>query len=190
MSVEIFGRLYSIDTKQLIFYCKIPESISKLVNLEELYLGSTQLIVFPESIIKLVKLRVLELRNNQLTVIPESIGRLVNLQSLYLDGNQLTVLPESIGKLVNLTDLSLTNNCLTLLPKSILNIKYSLQINISAYQIDNLSVDTEFLIFSKLDEELTNLPTGLKEIWIKKQFWIKNKELNHKLPFGCVEKYF
>jgi hypothetical protein len=33
---------------------------------------------------------------------------------------------------------------------------------------------------------LTNLPTGLKEIWIKHE----DKRLNHKLPFGCVIKYF
>jgi hypothetical protein len=33
---------------------------------------------------------------------------------------------------------------------------------------------------------LTNLPTGLKEIWIKKE----KQNLNHKLPFGCVIKYY
>jgi hypothetical protein len=49
-----------------------------------------------------------------------------------------------------------------------------------------LLVDTEILIFSELKEELTNLPTGLKEIWIRGG----NKKLNHKLPFGCVIKYF
>jgi hypothetical protein len=47
-------------------------------------------------------------------------------------------------------------------------------------------LDTEFLIFSRLDEELTNLPTGLKEIWIGAE----DEELNHKLPFGCVKKHF
>jgi hypothetical protein len=49
-----------------------------------------------------------------------------------------------------------------------------------------LLADTEFLIFSILVEELTNLPTGLKEVWVKKE----NSGLNHKLPFGCVIKYF
>jgi hypothetical protein len=58
--------------------------------------------------------------------------------------------------------------------------------NVSAYEINNLSLNTDFLIFSYLGEELTNLPVGLKEIWIK----IENKGLNHKLPFGCVIKYF
>jgi hypothetical protein len=49
-----------------------------------------------------------------------------------------------------------------------------------------LLANIEFLIFSWLDEELTNLPTGLKEIWIKREI----SRLNHKLPFGCVIKYF
>jgi hypothetical protein len=61
-----------------------------------------------------------------------------------------------------------------------------LVIDVSAYEINNLPADTEFLIFYLLNEELTNLPTGLKEIWIKEE----NKKLNHKLPFGCVIKYF
>jgi hypothetical protein len=56
--------------------------------------------------------------------------------------------------------------------------------NTNAYEINNLQANTEFLIFSWLDEELTNLPTGLKEIWVKEE---KNG-LNHKLPFGCVIK--
>ena len=56
----------------------------------------------------------------------------------------------------------------------------------SAYEINNLLVDAEILIFSDLDEELTNLPTGLKEIWIREE----NEKLNHKLPFGCAVKYF
>jgi hypothetical protein len=51
-----------------------------------------------------------------------------------------------------------------------------------------LLADTDFLIFRCLDKELTNLPTGLKEIWIRAEN--ENKKLNHKLPFGCVIKYF
>jgi hypothetical protein len=72
------------------------------------------------------------------------------------------------------------------LPASILNIKNPLQIHVDSYEINNLLADTEFLIFSHLDEELTNLPIGLKEIWIRKE----KQNLNHKLPFGCVIKYF
>jgi hypothetical protein len=63
--------------------------------------------------------------------------------------------------------------------------------NVNSYEINNLLADTEFLIFYQLDEELTNLPAGLKEIWINKEDEDnENKKLNHKLPFGCVIKYF
>jgi hypothetical protein len=72
------------------------------------------------------------------------------------------------------------------LPTSILNIKKSLNIDTSSYEIDNLDSDTEIIIFNKLKEELTNLPIGLKEMWIREG----TKKLNHKLPFGCVIKYF
>jgi hypothetical protein len=57
---------------------------------------------------------------------------------------------------------------------------------VNSYEINNLLADTEFLIFSLLNNELTNLPTGLKEIWIKQE----KDGLNHKLPFGCVKKNF
>jgi hypothetical protein len=82
--------------------------------------------------------------------------------------------------------LDLNNNQLTNLPSSILNIKKSLRIYVSSYEINNLSLNTEFLIFEKLDEELTNLPAGLREIWIQAE----KQNLNHKIPFGCVIKYF
>jgi Leucine-rich repeat (LRR) protein len=88
--------------------------------------------------------------------------------------------------LVKLTDLDLYKNELQNLPKSFLNIKKSLYTDISTYEITNLSEDTEILIFSELKQKLTNLPTGLKEIWISEE----KRGLEHKLPFGCVIKYF
>jgi hypothetical protein len=60
----------------------------------------------------------------------------------------------------------------------------------STYEINNLSPDIELLIFSVLEEELTNLPTGLKEIWIDEADRYVNEKLNHKLPFGCAIKYY
>jgi Leucine-rich repeat (LRR) protein len=124
--------------------------------------------------------------SNQLTTLPKSIGKLANLKNLHLSYNELVDLPESISKLAKVEALTLIYNRLKIIPTSILNIKKSLTIDVSSYEIDNLSSDTEILIFSQLNEELTNLPTELKELWIKKG----NEEFNHKLPFGCVVKYF
>ncbi len=110
----------------------------------------------------------------------------INIDVLCLYDREISKIPESIGNLVKLQCLSLTNNQLKNLPTSILNIKNSLYLDIRAYEINNLQVDTEFLIFSWLGKELTNLPTELKELWIETE----DKKLNHKLPFGCVIKYF
>jgi Leucine-rich repeat (LRR) protein len=86
----------------------------------------------------------------------------------------------------NLKKIFLSHNQLTTLPKLILNIKKTLSIYVDSYEIDNLNPNTEILIFSELEKELTNLPINLKELWIE----AGNVELNHKLPFGCVVKYF
>jgi internalin A len=190
MLVQILGKSYNVNTKELILshnqLTTLPESIGNLVNLQYLNLCYNQLTILQEPIDNLVNLKELYLDHNKLTTLPELIGNLVNLTYLSLGYNQLTALPESISRLVNLKYLYLNNNRLTTLPASILNITKSLQIYVESYEINNLQANTEFLIVSWLDKELTNLPTGLKEIWIK----CEKKGLNHKLPFGCKIKYF
>ena len=56
-----------------------------------LNLYSNQLSSLPESIGRLVNLQELFLSNNKLSSLPESIGRLASLLRLYLDNNQLSV---------------------------------------------------------------------------------------------------
>ena len=55
-----------------------------------------------------------------------------------------------------------------------------LVINESSYEINNLNIEMEILIFSELTQELQNLPTSLKEILIK-----IGTSYNYKLPFNC-----
>jgi len=64
--------------------------------------------------------------------------------------------------------------------------KDTLYINKTSYRINNLSNDTELLILTSLNTELTNLPFSLKEIWIT-QFVNATKI---KLPFNCNICYF
>jgi hypothetical protein len=47
-------------------------------------------------------------------------------------------------------------------------------------------MDSQILIFSKLENKLINLPISLKEIWIKKE----NPDIEHKLPHNCELKYY
>jgi Leucine-rich repeat (LRR) protein len=95
-------------------------------------------------------------------------------------------LPDSIGNFINLKKLYLSNNKLESLPASILKIKQALGIDYSSYEINNLNMDTQILIFSKLENQLLNLPMSLTEIWIK----TGNPHIEHKLPFNCELKYY
>jgi hypothetical protein len=72
------------------------------------------------------------------------------------------------------------------LPTSILKIKEALAIDDTSYQINNLNMEAEILIFSHLNNKLINLPISLTEIWIKKG----NIHIEHKLPLNCQLKYY
>jgi Leucine-rich repeat (LRR) protein len=133
-----------------------------------------------------INLKYIDLSGKKLSSLSDSIGNLINLQQLYLYDNKLETLPDSIGNLINLQKLDLRHNKLERLPTFILKIKQVLQIDHTSYQINNFNVEAEILIFSYLDKKLENLPTSLREIWIKKG----NPDTEHKLPFNCELKYY
>ena len=136
-----------------------------------------------------MNLQKLWLQYNQLTTLPVEIGNLVNLQYLNLDNNKLTTLPVEIGNLVNLQNLNLDNNQLTSLPVELLNIIEALYIDDTSYQINNISYDTEFLIFSNLKKNLENLPLTLKTVYLHNYIDLRKHTI--KLPFSCViERYY
>jgi Leucine-rich repeat (LRR) protein len=123
---------------------------------------------------------------NKLSSLPDSIGNFINLQELSLSNNKLECLPDSIGNLINLQYLYLEHNKLESLPTSILKIKKALIIHDTSYQINNLNMEAEILIFSSLENKLENLPMSLREIWIKKG----NPHLEHRLPLNCELKHY
>jgi leucine-rich repeat protein SHOC2 len=164
----------------------LPDSIGNFINLQELYLQYNELESLPDSIGNFINLQKLYLQNNKLESVPDSIGNLINLQELYLSYNQLENLPNSIGNLINLKNLFLECNKLESLPDSILKIKQVLEINDTSYQINNLNMEAEILIFSELYNKLENLPTSLRELWIRKG----NPHIEQKLPFNCKLKYY
>ncbi len=160
----------------------LPYSIGRLINLHSLDLYNNNLTFIPDSLGNLINLRYLDLSNNKLLAIPDSIVNLTNLQELNLQNNNLTSLPNSIGVLKKLRQLILINNNLISLPNSILKIKEHIYLNESSYQIDNLDLECEILLFTKLSSSLVNLPINLKEIWLSK--FINIKETDIKLPFN------
>ena len=110
----------------------------------------------------------------------------VNIKELDLNNNQLQNLAAEIGNLRNLKRLYLRNNNLQSLPVEILKIKNTLNIDNTSYNINNLNIDNEILIFKELYKNLNNLPINTKEIWLKSH--IKNYDI--KLPFDCKIKYY
>ena len=133
-----------------------------------------------------VNIKKINLSNNQLQSLPAEIGNLRNLQILGLYNNQLQSLPAEIGNLINLQELYLNNNQLQSLTIDFLKIKNTLIIDNTAYNINNLNIDNEIIIFTDIHKKITNLPFYTTEIWLKSD--IKNDLI--KLPFGCVIKYF
>ncbi len=90
---------------------KVPDSVFKQTNLEELNLSNNRLTgALQAEVRNLSNLKVLNLSNNLMTGVPAEIGQLQNLQILDLSNNQLTGLPYELGNLQNLKTLNLSGN--------------------------------------------------------------------------------
>jgi len=164
MSVEILGKSYPIDK-------------TTSLNLSDKYLK-----FFPKDICNLTNLQYLNLSQNQITTIPSEIGKLINLKYLYLHNNQIVYIPPEIDNLINLRKLLLQYNRIKRLPSEILKIKGIVVIDETGYDINNLDLDCEIIILKFLKIPLTNLPIGLKEIWLS----FPTIDINQlKIPFGC-----
>jgi hypothetical protein len=71
----------------------IPESLSRLSNLQSLDLSGNRIAAIPESLSHLTNLQSLNLQNNQIAAIPESLSRLTNSKTLGLQNNQIAASP-------------------------------------------------------------------------------------------------
>lgn len=68
----------------------MPESLTSLVNLHELYLNDTYIEFLPANFGRLSNLRILELRDNNLTTLPKSLRRLTALRRLDISNNDFS----------------------------------------------------------------------------------------------------
>ena len=110
----------------------------------------------------------------------------INIEKLDLRFKGFKSLPVEVCNLINLKELSLENNSLSSLPAKILKIKNIIVIDETSYDINNINMENEILIFSNLKIKLSNLPINTKEIWLNKN--IINYEI--KTPFNCTINFF
>ena len=72
---------------------QIPENISNLTLLKDLYLGYNEIKTFPESLIKVPSLEFLSLNNNFISSIPKEIINFKSLKELFIRVNNISELP-------------------------------------------------------------------------------------------------
>uniref|UniRef100_A0A671XTL8 Protein scribble homolog n=1 Tax=Sparus aurata TaxID=8175 RepID=A0A671XTL8_SPAAU len=101
------------------YFVILFRSLSFLVKLEQLDLGSNELEVLPDTLGALPNLRELWLDRNQLSSLPPELGNLRRLVCLDVSENRLEELPSELNGLLALTDLLLTQNLLEVVPDSI-----------------------------------------------------------------------
>jgi Leucine-rich repeat (LRR) protein len=140
-------------------------------------------------------------------MIPPELFKLTNLRELYLCDNEITEIPPELYQLNKLNNLNLTNNKITKVKfdKTITNFLskiYELKIDITSYDMANLDIDCNILIFTRIcmNNHLINLPHNIKAICfsekVENHYTVKNidyiEEYNIKinLPLGCEIIYF
>ncbi|MBN1923526.1 MAG: leucine-rich repeat domain-containing protein [Nanoarchaeota archaeon] len=119
----------------------IPESITRLVNLEELRLNRNPLFKFPEEILELKNLKSLMIQNININALPERIYLLSKLEDLTISNNNLKCLPESFWNLKNLKILDIVENEIKSIPESIRNLANLKQLFIGSNPLTNVPED-------------------------------------------------
>ena len=111
---------YHIFNRQLLVF---PKKVTKLKNLETLYVCDNFFTEVDVSLANLKKMKKLLLYSNKLNNFPNVVLELLELEWLFLNNNQIEFIPETVATLDKLTTLDLSNNKLTDLPESLSNIK-------------------------------------------------------------------
>lgn len=89
---------------------ELPDQISKLANLEFLYVYSNKIKTLPKTIAGLENLRVLYLTGNIIEDLPDEITASPKLKALDLSGNRLRAIPKDLFEMETLEEINLSNN--------------------------------------------------------------------------------
>lgn len=187
---------------------KLPDAITSLIGLEELYLNDTFIEYLPANFGRLINLRILELRDNNLVTLPKSMSRLQLLRRIDIGNNEFKELPEVIGNLISLTELwcdenrirritcnlsnlkqmvhfDASNNLLQFLPDDIGNWQKCQEIYVSSNELEELPFSIglmKSLVTLKLDEnQLQELPESICQLENLEEIMVSHNDL-FKLP--------
>lgn len=165
---------YHIFNRQLLVF---PKKVTKLKNLETLYVCDNFFTEVDESICSLKKLKKLLLYGNKLQNFPKEIVCLNQLEELYLNHNMICRIPINIAKLENLKSLDLRDNLLDDLPNELSKMK-----NLETLDVTNNK-------FTKIPEVLYKMNTlktlriGIhRSLWATEDLKKQGKELKKALP--------
>jgi len=120
--IEMLRKTLQVFKANHVGWDVLPESICRLINLQELHLDTNALSSLPQSICNLASLRVLSLAHNRFSIFPPTLvelGRFCrSLSELNLQGNALRQLPEAFCRSFrSLRSMDLSNNKLHSLPE-------------------------------------------------------------------------
>lgn len=101
----------------------IPESLSLLIHLKDLSIGSMHHPILPHWIGEFKELYRLKILGNKQTILPDNLASLTLLSELLINGIQLPTLPEWIGNFAHLKKLVITRAEIKDLPFFILNLR-------------------------------------------------------------------
>jgi Leucine-rich repeat (LRR) protein len=112
-------------------FIKLPEEISNLTNLEEIYLNDEKNMNLPKTLSTLAKLpnlKTLHLENDNLSKLPNEILEFKSLENLYLNQNKFKKIPE-IQTLDHLKYLDLKGNDIKPELQDMKNLNFGFKIN-------------------------------------------------------------
>lgn len=136
---NMFDETWQVTKLDLSFnqLTRLPSSIVKLQNLQELWVNNNQLFSLPVNLGLLPRLVRFEVSHNNLVELcefgPNGFFAIVNASD-----NKLASIPESIGNLVNLYIINLKSNNLTELPSSFANLKSLQVVDLTGNNFDNM----------------------------------------------------